>query len=102
MRSTSVTKTPFVAFANDGAALPVTDATAFIHQGGALLDADTVLECASALLATGVTLATRLFAAQVTDQIASLGLVLVGVQVDALMADGDGLLQLQSSTGLLG
>ena len=64
-----------VAFANDGVALTVIDTAAFVQHGGMLLDADAVLECASALLTTGVALATRLLAAQVTDQVPSLGFV---------------------------
>ena len=64
-----------VVFANEGFALPVTDTAAFVQYGGTLLDADAVLECASALLATGVAPATRLLAAQVTDQVPSLGFV---------------------------
>ncbi len=95
-------KNPLVALADDGVTLPVANAAALAHHAGALLDANAVLEHASSLLATGVAFAAYFLASQVLDPIATLGLVEIGSLVNAFVADGDGLLQLQSSTALLG
>ena len=91
-----------VPFADDGVPLPVANAAAFVHHGGALFDADAILQHASALLATGVALAVYLLAAQVARQITASSLVSVGVLVNALRTDGGRLFQLQPSTALLG
>ena len=88
--------------ADDGVALPVANAPAPVHHAGAQLNAGAVLQRAPALLATGVALAAGLLAAQVAQQIATLGLVPVDMLVDRLGADVQGALQLKAPACLLG
>jgi hypothetical protein len=61
-----------VVFANDGIALPVTDAASLLYDGGSLADAHTPIERAAPLLTTAITLAFFLLAAQKADQINAL------------------------------
>ena len=54
--------------ADYGVALPVAYAALLIHNLRTLVNADSVLDCASALLTTRVTFPARLLAAQVPPQ----------------------------------
>ena len=91
-----------VPFANDGVALPVANAAALVHNGGTLLNTNTVLQGATTLAPTGMTFTAYLLASQITDQIPALLFVSVGVPVNALGTDGDGIFQLESPAALLG
>ena len=88
--------------ADDGVALPVANAAAFVHYLGALLNADAILQHTPALPPTGVMLAPHLLATQVAHQVAALGFVSIGPLVNALSADDERTFELKASTALLG
>ena len=91
-----------VAFANDRIAFPVINAASCINYGWALFDANAILEDASALLPTGVSLAACLLAAQQLHEFARIALVFVDVLINRFVADRKGSFEPQPVGDLLG
>ena len=91
-----------MALADDGVTLPVAYAAAFVNDGRALFNADSIFERAAPLLPAGVVFAAHFLAAQAAHQLPARALVGVDVLVDAFVADGEWALQLELSADLFG
>ena len=88
--------------ADDGVALPVSQAVSSVHDCRSLIDADSPFELPPAVSAASVAFPVGLLASQVRVQIAAPGLVGIDIKVDPLGADPDSLFLIKPGGNLLG